>query len=64
MTTKLGQIDYNGYIVEIHHNPILKKLPYLIRVFSWHNDPYELRVEKEDLSRLSSIIERIIEEND
>lgn len=64
MTTKLGEIDYGEYVVQIHYNPNLKTQPYLIRIYSWHDDPYELRVEKEQLSQLPSVIKKIIQEND
>lgn len=62
--TLLDSIDYNGYIVELHYNPILKCKPYLIRVFSYHNDPYEVRADRVELASFSSIIDGLIRENE
>ncbi|NDB59429.1 hypothetical protein EB001_13410 [bacterium] len=62
MTTKLSEIDYNGYVVQIHYNPSLKTQPYLIRIYSWDNDPYEIRLEKVELKELSHLIDSSIGE--
>jgi hypothetical protein len=62
--TKIDSIDYNGYIVELHYNPILKCKPYLVRVFSWHNDPYEIRADRVELASFSTIINKLIEDNE
>lgn len=62
--TKVDSIEYNGYIVELHHNPMIKIKPYLIRVYSWHDDPYEYRAEHGELAKFSEIINNLIEENE
>jgi hypothetical protein len=62
MTTKLGEIDYNGYIVEVHYNPNLKTKPYLIRIYSWNEFPYESRTDKLEFDELIELIEGVIDE--
>ena len=62
--TKLGEIDYNGYLVEVHYNEGLKKNPYLIRIYSWHEFPYESRVNKLEPNKLLDLIESIINEQE
>jgi len=60
--TKLGEMDYNGYLVEVHYNQSLKKNPYLIRIYNWHEFPYESRADKLDYDELLILIERTINE--
>jgi hypothetical protein len=44
-------------LIEIHHNPNLKKKPYLVRVFSYNNgDPHELRLDETELKDLYKIL--------
>ena len=62
--TKVDSIEYNGYIVELHHNPTLKIKPYLIRVYSYYTDPYEYRADQGELANFSIIINNLIEENE
>jgi hypothetical protein len=54
--TKVDSIEHKGYIVELHHNPILKFKPYLIRVYSYNNDPYEIRVNKIQLDQFNKMM--------
>ena len=63
MTTKLSEINYGDYIVQIHYSPNVKVKPYLIRIYSYHDEPHEIRVEKEELNTLSQLIDRAIGEN-
>ena len=62
--TLVDSIDYKGYIVELHHNPLLKSKPYLIKVFSWNNYPYETRADHSELAKFGEIINRLIQENE
>lgn len=44
-------------LIEVHHNPNLKKKPYLVRVFNYNNnDPHELRLEESELKNLYKIL--------
>jgi hypothetical protein len=51
--TKIRVIELEYDLIEIHHNPILKNNPYLIRIFSYNNhDPQEVRVDKSKIDNL------------
>jgi len=58
---------FEHQVIDIHHNPHLKKKPYLIRVFSYNNHyPRELRldeVEFKDLYNILNYNENLQEEN-
>jgi len=48
------QLEYD--LIEIHHNPLLKNKPYLIKVFSYFNEYQELRLEEKDMKNLYNIL--------
>jgi hypothetical protein len=55
--TKLRTIMLEFDLIEVHHNPNLKKKPYLVRVFSSNNsDPHELRLDESELKDLYKIL--------
>jgi len=55
--TKLRTIMLEFDLIEVHHNPNLKKKPYLVRVFNYNNnDPHELRLEESELKNLYKIL--------
>ena len=39
-------------LIEIHYNELLKNKPYLVKVFSYNNDPHELRLNEEEVNNL------------
>lgn len=54
--TKIRTINLEYDLIEIHHNPSLKKNPYLVRIFNYNNDPEELRLDEEQIQNLYSIL--------
>lgn len=48
------QLEYD--LIEIHHNPLLKNKPYLVKVFSYFNEAEELRLEEKDMKNLYNIL--------
>jgi hypothetical protein len=43
--------------IEIHYNPILKKKPYLVKIYNWNNnEPEELRLEQNEIDNLYKIL--------
>lgn len=54
--TKIRTIVLEFDLIEIHYNPILTKKPYLIRIFSYDNEPNELRLEEHELTDLYKIL--------
>jgi hypothetical protein len=49
-------------ILEILHNDLLSKKPYLIRMTNFSNEFYELRADEDDLSRLYEILRNLLNE--
>lgn len=45
-------------IIEIHYNENLKRNPYLIRVFSYNNDPVEFRIDESDMKNLYNFLRK------
>jgi hypothetical protein len=45
-------------LIEIHYNPILKKKPYLVRIYNWNNEPEELRLEQNEIDNLYNILKK------
>jgi len=44
-------------VVEVHYNELLKKKPYLVRVFGYNSsEPTELRVDEEQIKNLYQIL--------
>ena len=57
MTTKLRTLILEYDLIEIHHQPKLKKKPYLVRVYNYNNsDPEELRLEEHDVKNLFKVL--------
>lgn len=55
--TKLRTIILEYDLIEVHHNPNLKKKPYLVRIFNYNNnDPQELRIDENELKQLHKIL--------
>jgi hypothetical protein len=56
--TLIRIIELENGLIEIHYNPILKKRPYLVRIFNCNNEPQELRLEKNQIDNLYNILEK------
>jgi len=55
--TKIRTLELDYDLIEIHHNPMLKNKPYLVRIFSYNNfDPEELRLDENDIKNLYNIL--------
>lgn len=55
--TKIRTLELDYDLIEIHHNPMLKNKPYLVRIFSYNNfDPEELRLDETDMKDLYNIL--------
>jgi hypothetical protein len=55
------QLEYD--LIEIHYNPILKKKPYLVKIYNWNNDePEELRLEENELNNLYLMLNLILKQ--
>lgn len=54
--TLLRTLVLDNDIIEIHFNPRLTKNPYLIRVFSYNNEPDEYRASEDDVKNLYSFL--------
>jgi hypothetical protein len=48
------QLEYD--LIEIHHNPLLKNKPYLVKIFSYNDEPEELRLEENEIDNLYKIL--------
>jgi hypothetical protein len=55
--TLIRTIELEYDLIEIHYNPILKKKPYLVRIYNWNNEPEELRLDEKELKNLYSILQ-------
>jgi hypothetical protein len=53
---RIIELEYD--LIEIHYNAILKKRPYLVRIYNWNNEPEELRLEKEQVDNLYQILKQ------
>ena len=54
--TLLRVIELEYDLIEIHHNTLLKKKPYLVRIYNWNNEPEELRLEQNEIDNLYNIL--------
>ena len=51
------ELDYD--LIEIHHNPMLKNKPYLVKVFNYNNtDPNEIRLDDEEIKQLYQVLKK------
>lgn len=51
------ELDYD--LIEIHHNPMLKNKPYLVKVFNYNNtDPNEIRLDDEEIKQLYKVLKK------
>jgi len=59
--TKIQTIIVDDNVIDIHYNENLKQKPYLVRLFNYSNEIYELRLDTDDLRELSHILDKIHE---
>ena len=58
LMTRLRTIVLEYDLIEIHYNENLKRNPYLVRVFSYNNDPVEFRVDENDIQNLYGFLRK------
>lgn len=52
-STLIRTIELEYDLIELHHNPLLKNKPYLVRVFNWNkSDPEEMRLDQDQVDNL------------
>jgi hypothetical protein len=51
---RIIELEYD--LIEIHYNRILKKRPYLVRIFNYDNEPEELRLEQNEIDNLYNVL--------
>lgn len=56
--TLIRTLDLDYDLIEIHHNPNLTKKPYLVRIFSYHRDVHEIRLDETDMKNLYNILKQ------
>lgn len=55
--TLIRTINLEYDLIEVHHNPLLKNKPFLIRVFNYdHSEPVELRLDQKEFDKLYIIL--------
>lgn len=57
---KLNLIILDDDVIEILHNENLTKNPYLIRMYNYSNEKYEIRVSEDDLKEFAKIINDLL----
>ena len=57
---KLNLIILDDDVIEILHNENLTKNPYLIRMYNYSNEKYEIRVNEDDLKEFAKIINDLL----
>lgn len=60
MSNKIQTIVLEDDIIEIFYNDFLSNNPYLIRFMNYDNMVYEIRANKNDITELSVILNKII----
>ena len=57
---KLNLIILDDDVIEILHNENLTKNPYLIRLYNYANEKYEIRASEDDLKEFAKIINDLL----
>jgi hypothetical protein len=55
-----SEIHLDDSMVRIQHNPNLKHKPFLVEIYTFDNEPYQIRFSKDDLELLTGFINRTI----
>ena len=56
-------IIFEDSIIEIQHNRLLTKQPYLLKLYGYISEKYETRMSREELKQLSEFINWYLENN-
>ena len=56
-------IIFEDSIIEIQHNRLLTKQPYLVKLYGYISEKYETRMSREELKQLSEFINWYLENN-
>lgn len=56
-------IIFEDSIIEIQHNRLLTKQPYLLKLYGYISEKYEARMSREELKQLSEFINWYLENN-
>jgi hypothetical protein len=55
-----SEIHLDDSMVRIQHNSNLKHKPFLVEIYTFDNEPYQIRLSKDDLELLTGFINRTI----
>jgi hypothetical protein len=59
-----SEIHLDDSMVRIQHNPNLKHKPFLFEIYTFDNEPYNIRLNQSDLNLLADFIQRTIGEKE
>ena len=59
-----SEIYLDDSMVRIQHNPNLKNKPFLVEIYTFDNEPYNIRLNQSDLNLLADFIQRTIGEKE
>lgn len=57
---KSQTIIFEDNVIEILHNTLLSKNPFLVRIYDYHNQPFEIRMNAEELKEMSEFIDSFL----
>jgi len=57
-----SEIYLDDSMVRIQHNPNLNNKPFLVEIYTFDNEPYQIRFSKDDLKLFASFVNRTVEE--
>ena len=61
---KIRTIVLENDMIDIFYNTNLTRKPYLLRMYNYHNETYEVRLDENDLQELSQILEDLSLDDD
>lgn len=56
-----SEIYLDDSMVRIQHNPNLKHKPFLVEIYTFDNEPYQIRFSKDDLALFADFVNRTVE---
>ena len=59
-----SEIYLDDSMVRIQHNPNLKHKPFLVEIYTFDNEPYNIRLNQSELNLLADFIQRTIGEKE
>jgi hypothetical protein len=60
--TLIRTLNLDDTSIEIHHSNNLKHKPFLLRIYTFDNYPYEIRFDNKDLTTITEFITIAIKE--